>query len=250
MAGFHVDVRTNVADLTRRIAWYQRDHVPFVTAYALTKTAQDVRTEERKVMQDVFDRPTRFTLNSLFVKPATKHNLTAIVHFKEGFGSVPAWRYLGPQVEGGPRRHKSFERHLIRAGIMRQDEFAVPGQGVRLDAYGNMRGGDISRILSQLAASPDAHQNITRRSKARVKKRGAARYLLLRGTRAADGIYHRKGTREIMPVLIFVPQPQYAKRFPFFETAQQVSRQRFAPHFHEGWTRYVSRGPSVRRLAA
>ncbi|MBX6427161.1 MAG: hypothetical protein IRZ09_14715 [Variibacter sp.] len=187
----------------------------------------------------VFDRPTRFTLNSLFVKPATKQDLAAIVHFKEGFGSVPAWRYLGPQVAGGPRVHKSYERALIRAGVMRADEFTVPGAGARLDAHGNMRGGEITRILSQLGASPDPMQNMTERSKRRARRTGVGRYFVLRGTRAPNGVYLRKGGREIVPVLIFVPQPRYRKRFPFYDTAQRVFAARFAERFREGLARFA-----------
>lgn len=237
MSGITIKLE-GMSALLRNLDDFQQRQVPFVTAYALTKTAQDIREEERRVMAEVFDRPTRFTLNSLFVRPATKANLSAEVYFKEGFGSVPAWRYLGPQVEGGPRRHKSFERALIRAGVMRADEFAVPGAGVNLDQHGNMRGGEITRILSQLNASPDPTQNIGARGPRRRSRRNAGRYFLLRGRGAPDGIYHRGSGREIKPVLIFVRSPQYSKRFPFYETARRVFDQRFAARFREGMARY------------
>ena len=78
-----------------------------------------------------------------------------MVEFKEGFGSVPAWRYLGPQVAGGTRLTKSGERQLIEAGIMRSNEVIVPGQGIKRDAYGNVPGSIMNRILSDLGARAD-----------------------------------------------------------------------------------------------
>lgn len=249
MAGFELNITSNIDHLMRRIDAVERDQVPFVTAYALTKTAQDIRTEEIAVMARVFDRPTRFTLNALFVKPATKTDLVAEVCFKDGFGSIPAWRYLGPQVEGGRRVKKSHERALERAGLLRAGEYVVPGRGVQLDANGNMRGADITRILSMLGANPDPMSNTTARSRRSRRGRQRGVYFLLRGASGApDGIYHRTGGRQIIPVMMFVRAPTYTKRFPFFETARRVFQQRFAHHFREGWQRYVANG-STRRAA-
>ena len=115
MPGFKLDVRHGISAALRGIAARPRD-VAFWTAAALTATANDVKDAEVAKMAEVFDRPTRFTLGALYVKPATPNDLTAEVRFKEGFGSVPAWRYLGPQVEGGNRHHKSFELRLDGAG--------------------------------------------------------------------------------------------------------------------------------------
>jgi hypothetical protein len=136
--GFRISLDHNVTDVIRRIDANLRDKIPFVNAYALTKTAQDVRLDEIETMQRVFDKPTRFTLNALYVRPATKQDQFAVCEFKEGFGSVPAWRYLGPQVVGGKRSHKSFEKRLIAKGLMLASEYAVPGKGAQLDAFGNV----------------------------------------------------------------------------------------------------------------
>ena len=243
--GFKLDVRTNIDELVRNLGIFQRDQIPFVTAYALTKTAQDIKQAEVEKMSEVFDRPTRFTLNALFVKTANKRNLTAAVLFKEGNSSIPAWRYLGPQVEGGPRVKKSHERRLERAGILRPEEFVVPASGVRLDAYGNMKGGDIERILSQLGAAEQwagYQANMTARSRKRNIRRAGGQYIVVRGKQAPDGIYQRKGANRVVPVMIFVRQPIYNKRFPFHETAASTFERSFARHFRAGYRNYVRRG--------
>jgi len=245
-----VSYKVDTSDVMRALKDLRDEDAPIVTAYALTKTAQDIKAAEVAKMSEVFDRPTKFTLNALYVKPAAKRDLTAEVFFKEGFGSVPAWRYLGPQVEGGARRHKAFELRLIRAGIMRSDEFAVPGTGVQLDQYGNVRGSLIERILSQLQAAENAGgagYKANQTAASRKRKRNVVRYFALRPGGAgsanrtvAPGIYYRApGARAMAPVLMFVRAPAYQKRFPFYETAQAEFQRQLVPRAREGFERFV-----------
>ncbi len=254
MAGFTISVRHGFDALLAGVEARQKD-VEFWHVAALTATAQDVQAAEVAKASEVFDRPTRFTLNAFYIKPATRSEPVAEVRFKEGFGSIPAWRFLGPQVEGGGRVKKSHERALERAGILRPGEYVVPGRGVTLDANGNMKGGEITRILSQLGAAEHSagyDANATKKSLARAKRKGVGRYILLRpdlgdprskvyGRRAHPGIYWRKGGREIVPVLIFVKPPRYTKRFPFYETARQVVQRRYAANFRAMMAKYPPR---------
>jgi hypothetical protein len=252
MQGFSIDVRSNVSDVLRAVDELQHNKVPFYTAYALTKTAGDVRQAQYESMRQVFDRPTRFTLNSLYVRPATKQILVAVVEFKEGFNSIPAWRYLGPQIEGGHRKKKSHERALERVGILKAEEYVVPGGGARLDAHGNMRGGDITRILSQLGAA-EHHAgysaNMTKRSRSRNVRRAGGTYFVIRDHASLpNGIYQRKGSKEISGVMMFVSRPVYDKRLPWAETAKRTVQQRFAMRFREGIRRFPPR-PMMRKAA-
>jgi hypothetical protein len=210
--------------------------LPFVTAVALTNAMKDARTAEISEMQRVFDRPTRYTLNSIQVVPATKAKLVAELRFKE-FGGTPADKYLGPEVRGGPRAPKGFERALRAAGILWAGEFAVPGPGAKLDAYGNLSGGQITRILSALGASRDASQNTRRRPRLASRRRNLD-YFVLRGARAPAGVYLRVGRRGI-PVLFFVRAPTYRPRYPFYEVGRKVVPAAFARHFRAAWQRYV-----------
>lgn len=245
-----VHIRVDTSDVMRALRRLSREDAPIVTAYALTKTAQDIKAAEIASMKAVFDRPSRFTLNALYMKPAKKNDLVAAVYFKEGFGSIPAWRYLGPQVEGGARQHKSHEKRLIRAGHMRDDEYAVPGQGAKLDQYGNLSGPTIERILSQVQAAEQfsgyqANATDSRRSKAKRKKSGT--YFVLRPDGAgrakgsvAPGIYLRQNLNQIVPVIMFVRAPRYRKRFPFYETAREVFSARLVGHARDGFARFVT----------
>ncbi|MCQ8811501.1 hypothetical protein NQU36_26175, partial [Escherichia coli] len=89
------------------------------------KEAQGAITEE---MGRVFDRPINKTVKGTFVKPATKQSLVATLWIKDDFYTGTAVdQYLRAEIEGGPRRHKRFEKALIAAGIMPSDLYAVPG---------------------------------------------------------------------------------------------------------------------------
>lgn len=219
---------------------YAKD-MPFLCAYALTKTMQGVQLAEREVMGSVFDRPTPYTQRSLAVIPATKERLATQLHVREG-GGTPAWKFLDPEIEGGARRKKSFELRLERAGILKPGEYVVPGAGIALDAYGNIRGGTIERILSQLGAAEQwagYQANMTTRSRKRALRKAGGRYFVLRGTKAPDGVYFRSGGK-IVPVLIFVPRPHYRPRYPYYSTAEKIFGRAFAANFHDGWRRYVA----------
>jgi hypothetical protein len=236
-----IDVRSNIHLLAGRLGALQAREVPFATVFALTKTAQDIRDAEYRAMRAVFDRPTRFTLNSLFVRPATRQSPSAAVQFKEGFGSVPAWRYLGPEIEGGLRAKKGHERALERAGILKPNEFVVPGARAQIDQFGNMRASEIVRILSQLRALPDPAQWA---SASRRSRRGRARsgiYVVIRDRAGLpNGVYRRQGSG-LAPVMIFVRPPRYAARLPFRETARQTFDRRFDVHFAAGLRRFEPR---------
>lgn len=250
--GFVIDISADIEGLVRSMSVFEQSSMPFWTAAALTQTAKDIQAAEVAEMARVFDRPTRFTLNALYVKPATKQELTAAVLFKEGFGSIPAWRYLGPEVEGGARRHKSYERRLVEIGAMRVSEVAVPGARVKLDANGNVPGSFWQVIMAELGAMRDANQNATTRSRKRAGKRG--RYFVLRpdwpssppspnlARNVGPGIYERlPGSNSIAPVIAFVRLPTYGQRLAFYEIARRILQRNFARNFQAARARYAAR---------
>lgn len=219
-----IDIRSNIRDVSRWLDDAQKKHIPFATVYAMTLTAKDVAWEEIGVMQRVFDRPTPYTLNAIAVKPATMRSKIASVEFKEGFAGTPAKRFLNPQVNGGARSQKSHELQI--APLLRGYSYLVPAKGFPLNAYGNVPGGTIRKIISQLKVSKDQTSNASqsRRSKA---KRKAQAFFIPKGGRV---ILERKG-RTVTPALVGVRAPRYAKRFPFYETAQQVIAERLDVNF-------------------
>lgn len=231
-----VSVSTNIAELTADLNKMQREQLPFATAVALTKVAQRVKAAEVKVMARNFDRPTRFTLNSLFVQQATKRRQEARVWFKDfAPKGTPAGKYLMPQVYGGQRPHKRHEKALIRRGYMKQSQYAIPAQGAKLDQYGNMRRSQIVQILSQLKAFGEQGYSANATGSKRSKRKRARAPYFYATINGEQGIWQRVASafgEGAKPVLIFVDaEPKYGKRFPFFKVADNVMKANYAREF-------------------
>ncbi len=247
---FTMSVRSNVTDALKDLR-AMRVNVPLATAKALTFTAEAVRSAEREEMRRVFDRPTPFTMNSLYLKGATPTSLTARVYFKDLRFKA---HYLVPQVEGGDRPLKRFEQMLQARGQMPVGMFAVPGERADLDAYGNMSRGQLVKILSALNVLPEVGYlaNRSARSAARRAKskrpRALVDYFVGRPEPSSPaGVWERVGKTGLRPILIFVKRPQYRKRYDFYGLANRVAAREFPFHFER-----ALRSPSnaALRLAA
>jgi hypothetical protein len=237
-----IDVRHNFSAVQRAMDAIGKQ-ARFATAGALTRTAQTAKREIERDMARVFDRPTAYTLNALRIRSATASRLEAMVWVKDDAGKgTPATKYLTPQIFGGSRGVKRFERALTRIGILPDGMKTVPGEAAPIDAYGNMQRGEIVRILAYFQAfgqqGYSANMPQARRDKlARgTRKRYGFEYFVVRqGARnLRPGIWKRVQTgfgKSIKPIVIFVREPAYRKRLPFFETAQRVIDRDFGKEF-------------------
>jgi hypothetical protein len=199
-------------------------------ATALTRTAMQVRDQVRAEMARVFDRPTPYTLSSLFVRTATADKLQASVWVKDDSattkGGTAATKYLLPQIDGGQRRAKRFERALQMAGALPQGWYVVPGPGAKLDSYGNVSNGQIIQILSQLRITlvAGATRNMAFDGKKQIaaqRKAGGRFFVIKPGPGGgAPGIYQREFLgRGVTPVLWFRKDVAYKARFDFYGIA-------------------------------
>ncbi len=244
----NINVKVDLDEALRALSGFE-SQIPFATAKALTKTAQDVRDVERAEMSKVFQSPTPYTLNSLYVRPATKARLEAEVWLK--WGNRPE-HYLLPQIQGGSRPMKRFEQRLQMTGYMRTDQRAVPAAGAKLDSYGNMSRGQIVQILSQLRTNvvSGVSQNATNSKRSRAK-RSTVEYFVSRGPSSQRYGYagRSRGTMfmqhlpagiwarysfawgsSVKPVMIFVSSTRYSKRFDFFGLAEKTVKAKLPWH--------------------
>jgi hypothetical protein len=222
---FALSMQSNIAAATADVRG-TREQIALATAKALTFTAERVQTAEKQEMQRVFDRPTQFTINSLYLRGATPFRLEAKVWFRDLRYKA---HYLIPQIAGGDRNLKRFEKFLQSAGKLPVGMYAVPGAGARLDQYGNMSRGQIVQVLSALRALPEAGYlaNKTRRTGAR---RNRVTDLLFVGRPHPGwpmGVWQRQGLMRLKPILIFVRAPRYSKRFDFYGVANSVADREF-----------------------
>lgn len=237
--------------LDRQFTELERQNLPFAVMQACNALAYEIRDQWKRTAARVFDRPRQITLNAVLYAKATKDRLWADIFIRdEATGGTPPARYLLPQVEGGPRVAKPFERLLQARGAMPAGMFAVPGRGAQLDAHGNIRPGQINQILSQMQARRDSLQNETEtsRDRRRARTKGSTKWLL--GTRAKNqqlaartgpgndyfaltrrkgrllpGIYERISSgfgRGLRSVLIFVGATVYPARYDIYGMAQRT----------------------------
>src|SRR3990167_4972739 len=97
MTGFIIDVRSNLKERIAQLTTLERQFLPIATAKALTFSAEAAKDGLYESMTRVFDRPTRFTLNSLRLKTANTRDQTAAVYLRDFAGKgTPAPDYLLP----------------------------------------------------------------------------------------------------------------------------------------------------------
>lgn len=246
--------------VTQALDGFSERRVRAAVATGLTRTAVQVREADVAEMRGAFDRPTDYTLRSLFVSPAKADRLMAEVYVKDNTFSTgtPATKYLLPQVDGGQRHIKRFERALQAAGAMPSGWQSVPAQGsnsaARYDAYGNLSRGQIIQILSQVGVELTAGYNrriagpIDKRKGAQAKRRRAlgragGQYVAIpsRKGKLAPGIYLATGrdfgakvgygrTGALRPVVLFVKATAYRRAFDFEGTSRRVAERTLVPN--------------------
>ncbi len=261
-------VQSDIDQVIGRLAKDAPRVVEVATQRALLATALEVRNAEVREMGRVFDRPTRWTLNSFRVVLGTERlqrgvlrtvagsELSASVEIKDGYW-YRADNFLQTQIEGASRRRqKAFETALQAVGALPPGWVAVPGERAKLDAYGNHSPGEIRQILSwfdaaERVAGSTQNMGVKGRERRRrgTKKRAGWEYFVVRpGDRRSfvraqpssrgsthkmqPGIYRRTnyalGSR-IEPVMIFVKSASYERRFDFYGVAKRTIAREFKP---------------------
>lgn len=231
------EMKRKLSDMPRK--------VEIAAQRALLKTAPVVKDAEVAEMQRVFDKPTRWTLGAMKVKATKKMEVQVGIIDPDGYYKRAA-SYLGTQVGGGQRRMKAMEKSLQSRYLMPSGWFTVPGEGAKMDAYGNMSVGQIRQILSWFDAAENwagSTQNMgfagrEKRRKGTRTKAGFEYFVVMpngvrtfkgrRDTRALKqpGIYQRiqlgHGTA-IKPILIYVKGARYQARFNFEKVARDTA---------------------------
>lgn len=219
-----------------------------ITAKAINECLIKAEAAVRLNMQQVFDRPTNWTLNSYRVLKYAKPEggkLYGIVGFKDtGYkggpskqGGSTAGQYLQPHMDAGPRGTKGLERLMRSRGLLGASEFIVPSRYQPLDNFGNVPNAVIKKIVANLQVGRDAYSN-TPRGGARGGKKKAEYFFTRRGVRGATltAIWHRSGR----PAFIVVEgAPKYRKRFDQERVVMLEVERNFRDEFEAAFARAV-----------
>lgn len=220
----------------------------FATVVAFTRTGQRVKAAETQLIKSTFDRPTPWTVNSVFLQPAKVKDIDpfARVYIKDfGQKGTPAVKYLFTQIHGGKRSKTRFEsalRHKMIKGkpVLGSNEYVVPSKYVKKNQYGNVSPGLFVQILSGLGAFSEAGY-IANRTASSTKSAFFVNTFRSRG-KMMKGIFRRKTTSrnagrkherrgEIYTgssfghelLFVVVKQPSYKKLLPFYEEGLKVA---------------------------
>jgi hypothetical protein len=248
-----ISVKHEIQRIGRNAQRIERQ-LPFAIALALTRTVQGVQKAEIHEMRDVFDRPTRYTLNSTYIEPATKQQLRATVGLKdEASEGTPPTKYLRPQLVGGGRRLKRFEKALRSVGVLPNGYVAVPGSAAKIDRFGNMSRGELNQILSYFRTNAtsgfnfNASQASLRRRSNRLARQASAQSVQYFVGRPGDGklplgVWQRYTFRSgsaIKPILIFIPWASYEGIFDFRYVGEITIRKLFPREFSSALARVL-----------
>jgi hypothetical protein len=236
-----IDFKIDVSQLDQLAAFTSavRGNLEKDLARAITLAAYDARDHLKGVTPRYVDRPTKWTVNSVFVEPAKPGKLSARFGFKDtAFKGTPAAKYLQPMVGGGPRALKRSERQLQGSGALRGYEYMVPADvhPLRLNSYGNLSGPAYIQMLSRLKgfSSEGSTQNVSGARRSQVKRRQSDYFVgapggLPRGIYARVGPRSRNGglARGFHTVFYLTQQPRYQATFP----VRQILSQEFSRKF-------------------
>lgn len=236
--------------------------VPYVKATFLTNAAQGVQGAIKKQLPVSFDRPTPFTVRSVWIKPAGKLTPKAEVYFPESRENAGRGKreYIRPGAEGAAaRRQKRSEALLVKAGVLPPGWVTVPGgYAMRnlLDGFGNMKGSYYAQIIQNLQLKTKVQKfarGISAKSMKRAARMGVENefFAVTPGKNALakgggwlpPGVYRRtgKGGRELLQYLKFVRKAAYQPRINIEKVARADLKANANTHFSAAWSGVIGR---------
>lgn len=208
---------------------------------AIAATAFDMLEFNKNLMKQSFDRPMPYTLNGFFARGPRQNNgeLKGGIYAKEyGVKGTPAYKYLMPNIDGGPRRYKRHEKLLKSKGILPGGMMTAPGKHVARDWAGNISGGTYTSMLAQLDALTSLGENM-RSGKGRAKKpkggmktASERRYFILYKAGRPVAVMERNRSNYIRTMLNFITPVNYQKRYPFYDGNQHFIKSQFPLKFY------------------
>jgi hypothetical protein len=227
MAEFH-SFKALTDAITADLKKQYREVMPQASIVALNKTSNIARDAIKVDMKRIFKSPTPYALNASRSMFANKATMSSAVLLKDVGTGTPAERYLGPEIEGGTRELKPFEKALQAKGILPAGMFVVPGKAAIIDRFGNQSSAQIVEVLAAVSAYKSGGKvakAVTRRALAK-RTRARAKYFVHLGNKGdtggagAPGIYKVVSSGHVAPAMLFVHSPRYSARFPFYPLAK------------------------------
>ena len=238
-----------------------KDQTPFAIRLTVNALAQTSKKEMDKQILQRVDRPTPYTKRAIFVKSAkSKTDPTARIDVKNrGTATKRGGRthedIIGHLFTGGQRQRKGIEMLFQRAGLLRADEYIVPGAAAPLDQFGNVKRSFLIQLISYFRAFNESGFKANADSKGRLRQnRAFARSIKGASAAAFFVVTDRKGKlvpgiwarvsfsigSAVKPILIFAKKPKYRQMFRMDKTVKTIVDRDANKEFEKAYNRAIS----------
>jgi hypothetical protein len=224
MAGLRVEI--DITGYVEEVDEARSKDIPFATAKALTRTAQDAQIEVKRDIGRLFTLRNSWTQQNIKITPAQKLSwpIEAEVYTDTGNASAPD--YLVAQEDAALKVPHDGHLHVaIPTQILR----SLIGKGTVIPAA--------LRPNELLAAFTGTH--VSRRSKADVRTPKSQQYEGFKAySRGNLYIFVRRPNEkrgEILPFYLLVEETKVRAVLGMQETVERVAAERFEQHWDDAW---------------
>ncbi len=207
MADIQLKILSNVADVVSRFQGIAKDQVPFATALALTRTAQDCRLRGIEEMKARFHVRRPFDLTVFRVNAATKDNFVASL--------------------GLTARGTAIFGKFLKDG----DKTPTKGAAIAVPTPNVPEGGD-RRVAKELWPETGTQKSASSK---------LARYRSLGLFRIGNVIFQRAGTgsHDLTPVFALTPAARIKERFGVKQWGPDTVNKNWSKNFQDAFIKAV-----------
>ena len=158
-----IGIQSDIKKFTKKWDKTRKKEIPSIIRNTLNDLAKGARIELQRTLPKYVDRPTKFTVNSVFFEETDKIKLQSRVGFLSSkFPKKARRRNIGTY----PSDYMSF---LIRGGtrLPKKKYIAVPTEHYKTNRYGNIKRNDIAKLLS----NPKYFSGVSRKGNFGIYKR-------------------------------------------------------------------------------
>lgn len=213
--------------------------VNYAASRALNTSAFAINDRLKKEMSSTFKGgATAYSLRAFRVEKADKVSLTAFVNLRTDApdGGTSYAKALAHLFTGGPRKYKKLEGWLRARRLMPAGLTVVPGAGMPLDSYGNMRRNALTEMLGVIGTQR-TNLRVYRKTGAGKAQKAVGYFVALPGDKSGrhPGIYKRietGSTSAIRPMVLYVAPTNYRRFIELDRVGGEVVARTFQPAFN------------------
>lgn len=210
----------------------------YAASRALNTTAFAINARLKTDMASTFaGGATAYSLRAFKVEKADKTSLTASVTLRtdKQAASLPYAKALGHLFTGGQRNYKKIEGMLRGRNLLPSGLSIAPGNGMRLDRYGNMEKGQLNELMTMMLKRPTNMRTIRKTGSNKTPK--MVDYFAVQPgakTKLHPGIYKRIETGKSSAVdamILFIKPVNYRKLIDLQRLGMEVKDKTYQPAF-------------------